>query len=336
MVNLILDCLGGDHSPDANIEGASLALKEKSDLHLTLVGDETIIKNLCEKYEIDSSKVDIVHAPNNVSHELKPTDAIRQDVDSSMVKSFNLLRNNDDIDGLVTLGNSGVALVGSVFKIGRLKNVMRPAFCPILPTMNRGIVGICDSGANVESSPQMINQFATMGSLYLNKVYGVQNPRVALLNVGTEETKGDKIHQEAYQLLTSNKNINFVGNMESRDLLSGKYDLVVCDGYGGNILIKATEGACLEMLKMLKRDFMSSFVNKIGALLMKKTIMKEVNFMDYNNYGGSVLLGCKKIIVKGHGSSKTKAVYKSILQAYDFKQSSLLEKIEDGLSEEIE
>lgn len=331
MVKLIVDCLGGDHSPDANIEGAYQALKEKSDLHLILVGNENTIDELSTKYNINRNQITIVNAPEEVSHELKPTDAIRQHITSSMVKSFNMLREDDSIKGMITLGNSGVALVGSVFKIGRLKNVMRPAFCPILPTMNRGIVGICDSGANVESSPQMIDQFATMGSLYIKEVYNIKNPRVALLNVGTEETKGDKIHQEAYVLLKNNKNINFVGNMESRDLLSGKYDLVVCDGYGGNVLIKSTEGACLEMLKMLKRDFMFSLKNKIGALLMKKTIMKEVEFMDYNNYGGSVLLGCKKIIVKGHGSSKAKAVYKCILQAYDFYNSSLLDKIENDL-----
>ena len=169
--------------------------------------------------------------------------------------------------------------------------------------------------------------------MYLKNIYHIESPRVALLNVGVEDTKGDRMHQEAYQLLKNNKLINFVGNMESRDLLSGKYDLVVCDGYGGNVLIKSTEGACLEMLKMLKRDFTSSFKNKIGALLMKKTIMKEVEFMNYNNYGGSILLGCKKIIIKGHGSSKSTAVYKSILQAYNSHIGSLQEDIEKSFEE---
>lgn len=328
MVKILLDCLGGDHSPEANIEGAARALKEVDDLFLYLVGDESVLKTLTEKYGIDNSRIEFINAPLEVSHDISPTNALRQDTESSLVKTFNMLRSDDTISAMVTLGNSGVTLVGSVLKIGRLKNVIRPAFCPILPTMNRGIVGICDSGANVEAKPQMLEQFAVMGSLYLKNTYSVENPRVALLNVGVEETKGDELHQEAYKLLKNNPNINFVGNMESRDLLSGKFDLVVCDGYGGNVLIKSTEGACLEMLKMLKRDFTSSFKNKIGALLMKKTIMKEVEFMNYNNYGGSILLGCKKIIVKGHGSSKSTAVYKCILQAYNSQIGSLQDDIE--------
>ena len=333
MTKIILDCLGGDHSPIANIEGAAMALKELPDLHLVLVGDEKVILDLVSKNNIDSNRITIVHAPYEVSHTLKPTDAIREDKDSSMIKSFNLLRESDDIGGMVTLGNSGVALVGSVLRIGRLKNVIRPAFCPVMPTMNKSIVGICDSGANVEASAQMLNQFASMGSLYLKNVFNIDNPKVALLNVGTEENKGDRMHQEAYGLLKQNKFINFVGNMESRDVLSGKYHLVVCDGYGGNVLIKSTEGACLEMLKMLKRDLTCSFKNKIGALFLQKTIKADVKFMDYNNYSGSILLGCKKIIVKSHGSSKPMAVYKSIETSYTLQNSSIQEDIESFLED---
>lgn len=217
-------------------------------------------------------------------------------------------------------------------KIGRIKGVKRPAFCPLLPTMNHGIVGVCDSGANVDCTPLYLQQFAIMGSLYMEKAYGIKSPKTALLNVGTEEEKGDLLRKETYQLLKETPSVNFVGNMESRDLLSGSYDLVVCDGFSGNVLIKSTEGACLELLKLLKSTFMASFKNKLGALLLKKDIMNIKSFMDYNNYGGAVLLGCSKTIVKGHGSSKAAAVYNCVKQAYNMEKNNLCEAISEEIT----
>ena len=214
----------------------------------------------------------------------------------------------------------------------RIKGVKRPAFCPLLPTMNHGIVGVCDSGANVDCTPLYLQQFAIMGSLYMEKAYGIKSPKTALLNVGTEEEKGDLLRKETYQLLKETPSVNFVGNMESRDLLSGSYDLVVCDGFSGNVLIKSTEGACLELLKLLKSTFMASFKNKLGALLLKKDIMNIKSFMDYNNYGGAVLLGCSKTIVKGHGSSKAAAVYNCVKQAYNMEKNNLCEAISEEIT----
>lgn len=251
----------------------------------------------------------------------KPIDAIRMKKDSSMIRAVKDLRENDEIKALVSCGATGILVGASILRIGRLEGVRRPAFCPVLPTMNGGIVGVCDSGANIDASAEQLKQNAIMGSAYLSRAYGIEKPRVALLNVGTEEEKGDDIRREAYKLLKEEKSVNFVGNMESRDLLSGKYDLVVCDGFSGNVLIKSTEGACLEMLKRLKKDIMSSFWNKIGALFMLKTFKKEKAFMDYRNYGGSVLLGLEKIVVKGHGSSNAVAVRKCIGQAYKTAQN---------------
>lgn len=320
-MKIAIDCLGGDHSPAANVGGALLALEDFSDLTVVLYGDETAINAELSGKTYPAERVEIVNAPEAVDGNDKPIDAIRMKKDSSMIRAVKDLRENEDIKALVSCGATGILVGASILRIGRLKDVRRPAFCPVLPTMNGGIVGVCDSGANIDASAEQLRQNAVMGSAYLKSAYGIESPRVALLNVGTEEEKGDDIRREAYKLLKEEKSVNFVGNMESRDLLSGKYDLVVCDGFSGNVLIKSTEGACLEMLKRLKKDITSSFWNKIGALFMLKTFKKEKAFMDYRNYGGSVLLGLEKIVVKGHGSSNAVAVRKCIEQAYKTAQN---------------
>lgn len=334
MVKILVDCFGGDRSPEANVDGALQALKELSDLEVVLTGDEEKIQKCLEGKTYDTARLSIVHAPQVIEVEEKPTDAIRLKKDSSMMKAIRMLRDDDTVDGMVSTGSTGALVAGALTRVGRLRNVIRPAFCPILPTMTGGVVGISDSGANVDITPEHLRQYAVMASLYMENVYGIENPRVALLNIGTEEDKGDDLHKEAFQLLKNEKHINFVGNMESRDLLSGKYDLVVCDGFSGNVLVKSTEGTALELLKKIKRDINQKFIYKLGAALMLKMFKEEKRFMDYQNYGGSVLLGMGKVIVKGHGSSKAVAVYKCIEQAYKMKQSDLGEKIEAALTEE--
>lgn len=316
MVKIAVDCLGGDHSPSANVEGALLALKDFSDISVVLYGDEKSINAELKDKDYPKDRVEIVNAPEQVDGNDKPINAVRLKKESSMIRAIKDLRENEDVKALVSCGATGVLVGASILRIGRLEGIRRPAFCPILPTMNGKIVGVCDSGANIETTPEQLRQYAVMGSDYLKKAYGIENPKVALLNVGTEEEKGDDLRREAYKLLIEEPNVNFVGNMESRDLLSGKYDLIVCDGFSGNVLIKSTEGACLEMLKRLKNDIKSSFLSKIGALFMLGTFKKEKKFMDYRNYGGSVLLGLEKVVVKGHGSSNGVAVYKCIEQAY--------------------
>lgn len=316
MIKIAVDCLGGDHSPSANVEGALLALKDFSDISVVLYGDEKSINAELKDKGYPKDRVEIVNAPEQVDGNDKPINAVRLKKESSMIRAIKDLRENEDVKALVSCGATGVLVGASILRIGRLEGIRRPAFCPILPTMNGKIVGVCDSGANIETTPEQLRQYAVMGSDYLKKAYGIENPKVALLNVGTEEEKGDDLRREAYKLLIEEPNVNFVGNMESRDLLSGKYDLIVCDGFSGNVLIKSTEGACLEMLKRLKNDIKSSFLSKIGALFMLGTFKKEKKFMDYRNYGGSVLLGLEKVVVKGHGSSNGVAVYKCIEQAY--------------------
>ncbi len=334
-MKLIIDCLGGDNSPRANVEAAVLAMQKYPDLNLILTGGEKdILSELNRLGFTDTSRVEIVHAPDAITGDDKPTDAIRLKKESSMMKAISILRTDESVAGLVSTGATGALVAAATLRIGRIRGIRRPAFCPILPTMKGGIVGLCDSGANVDIIPDQLREFAIMGSRYLETVFDIKNPRVAMLNVGTEREKGDDLRKTAYPLLENEPSINFVGNMESRDLLTGKYDLVVCDGFSGNVLTKTTEGTALEMLKMIKRDIQKSWKYKLGALLMKKMLMAEKNFMDYQNYGGSVLLGSEKVIVKGHGSSDASSVLKCIEQAYRMELSGLNDKIMESIKEE--
>ncbi len=331
-MKIIVDCFGGDKSPSANVEGAVLALREHSDLELILTGDENIIKSELDRLGCKSDRIEIIHAPDVITGEDKPTDAIRLKRDSSMIKAISMLRKEPDIAGLVSTGATGSLIAAATLRIGRIRGIRRPAFCPVLPTMDGGIVGICDSGANVDITPEMLLHQAILGSAYLKNVYGIKSPRVAMLNIGTESEKGDDLRKAAYPMLKGCESINFVGNMESRDLLSGRYDLVVCDGFSGNVLVKTTEGTALELLKKLKKDIYSKTIYKLGALLMKNMFMQEKEFMNYHNYGGSVLLGCEKTIVKGHGSSDAKAVKICIDQAYRMSSGEMNREIEEALA----
>ena len=328
MIKILIDCFGGDHCPEAPVEGALAALAKNPELYVMLCGDEAILQKELEGKTYDKSRVEIVHAPEVIGCDEKPTDVVRLKRNSSMMKAIILLRDRDDISAMVSTGSTGALVTGALVRLGRIPGVIRPAFCPILPTMDGGIVGICDSGANVEVTPAHLRQFAIMASLYMENVYGVEKPRVALLNVGKEAEKGDETRQEAYKLLEETEGLNFVGNMESRDLLSGNYNVVVADGFSGNVLVKTTEGTALELLKKLKKEIFSRTLYKIGALLMKKMFADMKEFMNYQNYGGSVLLGTSKVVVKGHGSSKAVAVEKCIEQAYRMEVSKLSDKIE--------
>ncbi len=337
-MKLVIDCLGGDNSPSANVEGSLIALDRLPGLELVLAGDEEAIKKELEKHNVSAgarAKIEILHAPDVITGEDRPTDAIRLKRDSSMMKSIRLLREDPSVSGIVSLGATGSLVAAATLRIGRLPGVRRPCFCPILPTMSGGIVGVSDSGANVDCTPIQLVQFAVMGSAYMKNVYGIDNPRVSLLNIGTESEKGDDLRRTVYKALTglaAENVINFTGNMESRDLISGRHDLVVCDGFSGNVLIKTTEGTALQLLKKIKKDIYSRPLYKFGALFLKKMFAEEKEFMNYQNYGGSVLLGTEKTIVKGHGSSDSKAVAKCIEQAYKMVDSNLNGIIESAVS----
>ena len=353
-MKIIIDTLGGDNSPDSNIYGAVMGLIKHSDLRIILIGDDKdILVRLDKAYKSISAmakkkgrpselvenlkdRIEIVHAPEVITGNDKPTDAIRLKKDSSMIRGIKMLREEDEIDALVSTGATGALVAAATLRIPRIDGIRRPAFCPILPTMKGELVGICDSGANVDVTPEMLQQYAVMGSRYLEAAFKVRKPRVGLLNIGTEAEKGDDLRREAYKLLSETPNINFAGNMESRELLSGNYDLVICDGFSGNVLVKSVEGTALELLKKIKNDIGRKNRYKMGALLMKKMFMEEKEFMNYQRYGGSVLLGSEKVIVKGHGSSDRVAVAKCIDQAYRMVKSGLNEKIAKSIADAVE
>lgn len=333
MIKIVMDAFGGDRSPVVNIEGAVKAINEDKDLKIVFTGDEKVIIEELAKFEYNKEQVEIVHAPEVIDCNDVPTEAIRRKKESSMVKAFDLLKNDETVSGMVSLGSTGALLAGAILKIGRIKGIKRPAFCPVLPTMvgEGSVVAVCDSGANVDCDPLWLQQFAIMGSIYMNKAFEIESPKVALLNIGTEEEKGDALRKETYQLLKTTECINFVGNMESRDLLSGSYDLVVCDGFSGNVLLKTTEGTALELLKVLKKAMMKNAKTKIGALMLKKEVYGIKDMMDYNNYPGAVLLGASKIIVKSHGSSKVGAVYESVKLAKKLAVNNIIDAIQSNI-----
>ena len=336
MIKIIIDAFGGYYAPIEVVKGAILAVNSNENIHVVLSGKKDQLSEELAKYKYNEKQISILEANDVIDNNESPTMAIKTKKDSSLVRAFDMAKEDEDVVGVISAGSTGAVLTGGFLKLGRIKGVHRPALCPVFTTLTGGIVSICDSGANVDCDPINLKQFAIMGSLYLKNAYGKENPRVALLNIGVEEEKGNKVSKEAYQLLKETKEINFVGNMESRDLLTGEYDLVVCDGFDGNVLIKSTEGTAMELMKLLKKTLTSSLKNKIGAALIKKSIYEIKDMMDYNNHGGGVMLGTKKIVVKGHGSSKTSAVKNCIIQAYNIEQSKLIEKISDEIAKMTE
>lgn len=334
MAKIVVDVNGGDYSPHELVLGAIKAVQNIEDLNIVLCGSKSEIEPILLQNNCDMSRFEIVDAPDTITNMDVPTVAIKQKTESSMYKAYEQLRTNDDICGLVSCGSTGALLTGAFVRIGRIKGVSRPALCPILPTANdeHPLVAIADCGANVDSKPINLIHFAIMGNAYLKAVYGIESPRVALLSNGTEDKKGNELTHTTFPLIKSLEGINFVGNMEARDLLSGEVDLVVTDGFAGNVLLKSTEGAVLTLLGMLKKEIKSSVMSSIGALFMKKTFKNLKSKMDYNQKAGAVLLGCKKIIVKSHGNSKAESIYLSIKLAYDMHKANLCQIIEEEVS----
>ena len=331
MYKVVLDTMGGDNSPYAQVEGAVIAVNEDKDLHVVLVGSEEIISQELLKYSYNKEQISIINATDIITNDDTPTVAIKQKTESSLVKAFDELKNNDEVVALVSTGSTGAVLTGGFLKIGRIKGVSRPALCPILPTKTGGVVSICDCGANVDSKPINLIHYAIMANAYVKNVFKIDNPRVALLSVGTEDHKGNELTKAVLPILREMEGINFVGNMEARDLLSGDYDLVITDGFAGNVLLKSTEGAVLTILSMLKSEIKSSALSMFGALFMKKAFKNLKTKMDYNNKGGAVLLGTKKIIMKGHGSSKAKSVSVCLHQVVDMHKANVCGIIADEI-----
>lgn len=329
MYKIVVDCFGGDNSPIANIEGALEALKQDSNFIVVLAGDEQIIKGHLEKYSYDKERVQFLDAKEVISCEEQPTEAFKKKSDSSLVKGCLAL--GEDADALVSTGSTGALLVGCTLKVGRIKGVSRPALLPTLPTLTGGNVVMLDVGANADCKPQYLFHFALMGHVYAKEVLKIENPRVALLSNGTEDAKGNELIKQVNYALRSCEDINFVGNIEARDIISGDVDVVVTDGFSGNIAIKSMEGIAGAVFTKLKQAIKSSLLATIGVPFMKGALREVKNTLDYNKKGGAIFIGVKKVVVKAHGSSKASAITAAILQAKRACENNIIDLIKQKI-----
>lgn len=330
-MKIVVDAFGGDNAPKEIVEGAVLALEKHPDLQLILCGDEKVITKLLNGR--GEGRVQILHAPDVITNDDTPTLAIRSKTNSSLVKAFDVLKENDDVIALVSAGSTGAILTGAIMKIGRIKGISRPALAPILPTkLSNKDVLLIDCGANVDCKPINLQHFALMGSAYYSILYGVDAPRVGLLSNGTEDHKGNELTKEAFPLIKASS-VNFIGNVEAREYMSGNVDVMVSEGFAGNVLLKGSEGAVAAVLSLLKHSIKSHLSSKIGALFMRKTFKELKNRMDVlGKHGGSPFLGCKKLVMKNHGSSSRINISSSIDQAILLHENKLIEKIETLLA----
>lgn len=329
-MKIVVDAFGGDFAPHEIVAGAVKALQANEKLEVVLVGDKDKITELLQELVFVSDRLEIVHAPDVVTNDDVPTTAIRTKKTSSIVVAYDYLKNNDDAVALVSAGSTGATLTGAVLKLGRIQNISRPALAPILPTVNDRGVMLLDCGANADCKPENLLHFGIMGNEYM-KALGVKNPRVALLNIGTEEEKGCEMIKEAHQLLKKS-DLNFVGNIEARDIMRGNCDVVVSEGFAGNIALKTIEGVAEILFGELKDTVKSSFKAKLGGLLLKKSLKEIKNKYDYQKLGGAPLLGVSKIVLKCHGNSKADSIAKTIEQAYQLGKNRLIQKVTEAVA----
>ena len=322
-MRIALDTTGGDFAPEAVLQGALDAVRERG-LAITLLGDrEKIEQSLSPK---EREMVSVVHAPELITSDEEPVMSIRRKRQSPLVVGCQMIKDGT-VEALVTAGNTGAFMAAGMFVAGRIDGIERPALAPLFPTENgRGVV-VLDVGANMDAKPHHLLQYGVMGSLYAERVLGRENPKVALLNVGAEPGKGNQATKEAYSLLAA-ADINFVGNLEARDLIRGTVDVVVCDGFTGNVVLKFMEGMSLSLFSMMRKSFTRDSRSKVGALLLKPALRDFRDSLDYSEYGGAPLLGLKGILVKCHGSSNARAIKNGIYQAQKFVEQDVVRAIE--------
>lgn len=324
-----LDAMGGDNSPGEIVKGAILAVNARNDIKVILVGKEEDIKQELDKYEYNKEQVEIVNATEVISTEEPPVNAIRRKKDSSIVVAMNLVKNKQ-ADAFVSAGSSGAILVGGQLIVGRIKGIERPPLAPLIPTKD-GVALLIDCGANVDARASHLLQFAKMGSVYMENVVGKPNPKVAIVNIGAEEEKGNALVKETMPLLKNCTDINFIGSIEARDIPNGYADVIVCEAFTGNVILKLYEGIGNVFLGKIKESLMSSLKTKIGALLIKPTLKKTLKSFNTEEYGGAPLLGLNGLVVKTHGSSKANEVKNSIIQCVSFKEENINDKIKEKL-----
>lgn len=329
LVNVAVDAMGGDNAPGEIVKGAVDAVNEDKRIKVFLVGQEPAVSKELEKYTFDQERLETVHASEVIGTGEPPVMAIRKKKDSSIVKCMNMVKEGE-CDALVSAGSTGAVLVGGQVIVGRIKGVERPPLAPIIPNI-KGVSLLLDCGANVDARPSQLLQFAKMGSIYMESVIGVKNPRVGLVNIGVEEEKGNALTKEAYPLLQNCPDINFIGNVEARDIPMGVADVLVCEAFAGNIVLKMLEGVSSALITKIKAGMMSSLRSKIGALLVKPALKSTLKDFSTEEYGGAPLLGLNGLVVKTHGSSKAVEIKNSILQCIAFKEQNINDKIKEQI-----
>ncbi|MCI8369696.1 MAG: phosphate acyltransferase PlsX [Clostridia bacterium] len=330
MTKIIVDAMGGDNAPSATVAGCVEALKDDKNLYLILTGRQNEIEAELKKYTYDKTRLEIVDCPDVIDMNDIPTEAIKRK-QSSLIAAYWMLKKEDDICALVTAGSTGATIVGGQLILGRIRGVKRPALCPAIPNSRGSFTLLCDCGANAECKPVMLCQFALLASAYAEVGFGIKNPKVGLLSNGTEEHKGDPLHQQTYKYLTEMQGINFTGNIEGRDIMTSQCDVAVADGFSGNVALKSMEGCGKLVLGVMKKEFSATLSSKIGYLFMRKAIKRMRFQLDFNRYGGALLLGLKKVVVKSHGSSKPQTIAASIANAAAIHRNGLVPAVEKKL-----
>ncbi len=333
-VIVALDAMGGDTAPIEMVKGAVDAVKRSENVIVKLVGIKNVIEEELAKYEYNKEQIEVVQASEVIETGEPPVEAIRQKKDSSMVVAMNMVKTGE-ADALVSAGNSGALLVGGQIIVGRIKGIERPPMAPIIPTTT-GVTLILDAGANVDARPSHLVQWAKMGSIYMEDVIGIKNPKVAIVNIGAEEEKGNALVKETMPMLKQCTDINFIGSIEARDIPTGGADVIVCDAFVGNVILKLYEGLGMTLIKKVKEGLMTSLRSKIGALLIKPALKSTLKNFTTDEYGGAPLLGCKGLVVKSHGNSTYKEISNSIIQCITFKEQKINEKIKECIQAESE
>ena len=330
MIKIAVDAMGGDLAPVEMVAGAVEAVNAKPGIQVLLVGQEAVVNKELSKYTYNKEQIQVVNATEVIATEEPPVNAIRKKKDSSIVVGMNLVKNKE-ADAFVSAGSSGAILVGGQVIVGRIKGVERPPLAPLIPT-EKGVSLLIDCGANVDARPSHLVQFAQMGSIYMEHVVGIKNPRVAIVNIGAEEEKGNALVKETYPLLKEMEGINFIGNIEARDIPNGDADVIVCDAFVGNVILKLYEGVASVLIDKIKGSMMNSIKTKIGALLIKKDLKKTLKGFSLEEHGGAPLLGLNGLLVKTHGSSKAIEIKNSILQCITFNELDINNKFKEKLS----
>ena len=327
MVKVALDAMGGDNAPVAIVQGAVDAVNVSKDVKVYLVGKEALVREELAKYNYEAEQVEVVDATEVIEMAEPPVMAIRKKKDSSIVKALHLVKDGT-CDAFVSAGSSGAVLVGAQLIVGRIKGVERPPLAPLIPT-ETGVSLLIDCGANVDARPSHLVQFAKMGSVYMESVMGIKNPKVAIVNIGAEEEKGNALVKETFPLLKDTSEINFIGSIEARDIPKGYADVIVCEAFVGNVILKLYEGVGGTLIKKVKEGMMTTLRSKMGALLVKPALKSCLKSFDLEEYGGAPLLGLKGLVVKTHGSSKAVEIKNTILQCQTLKEQNINEKIKN-------